>query len=320
MKKLINIQEIMEKQPVTNKYVEALENAYKQQTPSQLPIEISGFNPLNFELQEINEETQELSPERIGRFTGSSNKKLMTCKSRAKGKSWDNVNWIIDLGDTALRYITEKAIERIINDQAETFENKYTRWGKHYEDEGKAFFQNRHNVVLEDCGFTKFMKNAGATPDGLLREGEIRISDDVVLILSDANKHVFELKCPETVWSSYLLGINGVDESHDYFWQLIGEMLAAETDRFLFCYYDPRFPDNHPSKLKMHTGSLSHVHVNALKARIIIGERLIKSLVETDLTCDVFKELPGAVKDIPTDYADFLEWLSENEKPLLLQP
>lgn len=276
----------------------------------------AGSNPLLEPLgDQLPEENYALSPERIGRFTGSSSKKLMSCKSRAKGKSWDQVKWIIDLGDTALRYICEKATERIIGEQAETIENKYTRWGKHYEDEGKAFFKEKYRVNSQEVDFTPYLKNAGATPDGVLCEGFLCIKNEAIA-LSDKNKCVFELKCPETVWSNYKLGLFGVDESHEYFWQLQAEMLSMKTDRFLFCYYDPRFPDD--IKIKHHKGYLSKIHTDALKARIIIGERLINRLIETNLECNIWEELPEAVKDIPTDYQDFLIWLDEAIKPLEL--
>ena len=99
----------------------------------KLQQELSAFNDSGIHsipVDNDSEENNELSPERIGRFTGSSNTKLMSCKSRAKGKSWDQVKWITDFGDTALRYVTEKAIERITGEQAETIDNKYTRWAE----------------------------------------------------------------------------------------------------------------------------------------------------------------------------------------------
>lgn len=253
--------------------------------------------------------TDEWKQERCGNFTASRFKDLMTCKSRAKGKNWGKVDWILDFGDTAIAYIIEKAIERATGQPIETPETWHMKWGNHYEPEGKAAFAEKNKTEIEEVGFIKFMKHAGASPDGFFKNP---VSMDG---RTQFKKIAFELKCPATVLSHYKLSTTPVDESHDYFWQVIGEMLALKTDKAVFCSYDPRYPKDF--RLNTKFVELSEMHANALKARIIIADHAVIGLVE-DFRRDPRAIISGAKKLIPTDYSDFLGWLQKAEKDYLI--
>lgn len=258
--------------------------------------------------------TDEWRQERCGNFTASKFKDLMTCKSRAKGKNWGNVKWVLDFGDTAINYILEKAIERATGQPIETQETWHMRWGNHYEPEGKAAFTKKYGVPIEEVGFIKFYKCAGASPDGEL---PAFLPESLHGVVSGERGWpvAFELKCPATVLSHYKLSTNPVDESHDYFWQVTGEMLALRTDRTIFCSYDPRYPDDF--KLNVRGCFISDVHVRALKTRIIIADKVADAMAK-DLNTDPRALIAEMREEIPEDYEDFTEWLNDTEKDYLI--
>ena len=272
------------------------------------PLASMGVVPDSAGSNESLQRTDEWKQERCGIFTASRFKDLMSCKSRAKGKRWDDVNWILDFGDTAISYIIEKAVERATGQPIETAETWQMRWGNHYEPEGKAVFVEKYKHVLykfdtelKEVGFIKFLKCAGASPDGVYGK--------------EPHLNAFELKCPATVLSHYKLSTTPVDESHDYFWQVTGEMLALKTDKATFCSYDPRYPENF--RLNTQFVKLSEIHASALKARIIVADYIVKTLID-DFSLDVRGMLSISKELIPTDYAEFVEWLKEAEKDYMV--
>ena len=236
--------------------------------------------------------TDDWHEERRGMLTGSKFGDLMTCKSRAKGKDWGQKKWLLDFGDTAITYIIEKALERITGECIDipfiTWEMQY---GIDHEEEGKDYFTaNTPYGAIEEVGFTKFLKNAGASPDGKLNYNEKKLN--------------FELKCPATIQSHYKLMTASVAEGHTYFWQLTGEMLALKVDKTIFVSYDKRYPEKY--KLGEQMVHLSELHANALLFRCVIAEKLIMAL-EKDLKLDIRAELKSIGEEIPNEFDEWLE-------------
>lgn len=272
---------------------------------SFLSLPESSFNEAidNEELQR----TEAWKEERRGNFTGSSMGKLMTCKSRAKGKNFGELKWILDFGDSALTYIIERAIERATGQSIEVPDVWQMRWGRMYEDEGKAYFENIEGVKLEDVGFEKFYKNAGASPDGYFYDFDEH---------QQRVKYAFELKCPATVNSHYNLMNTPVDESHPYFWQVVTEMLSLGTGMAMFATYDTRYPEG--AKLGRFNVYQSETHIKALKTRIILAEKLVNIIIDKDFRVDARNVLTGLIAEVPADYSELEDWIHINERPLLL--
>lgn len=249
--------------------------------------------------------TDDWFKDRQGLFTGSAFKKLMTCKSRAKGKTWDQKKWLMDFGDTAITYIVERAIERVTGQRIETPTTWEMQWGIDHEDEGREAVANKYNLDVEEVGFEKFLSNAGASADG-----------KITMPIPNSNKEVvtaFELKCPPKVTNHVKYLREAVAEGHEYFWQLQGEMLALNTDNAIFASYHPAFPENFQTE--MQEVKLSEVHATALIFRCIIAEKLVQALM-VDIKADLAQELIMIGWEIPEEYEQLKQWI-DDERSLL---
>jgi len=245
--------------------------------------------------------TDDWHKQRLGLFTGSKMGDLMTCKSKAKGKDWTQKKWLLDFGDTAITYILERAIERVTGQRIETPITWEMRWGIDHEDEGKAAYEAFAKEEVQEVSFMKFLPNAGASPDGVIIT-EVPGCEPV--------KIGFELKCPATIKNHVKYMREPVAEGHDYFWQMIAEMLAIDTDRLTFATYDKRYPDAY--KIGTQEVVQSETHATALIFRCLVGERLVKAAMK-DIKVDFRKELLVISEEIPEDYTELLTWI-ENER------
>lgn len=243
--------------------------------------------------------TESWHQERLGLFTGSRIGDLMTCKSKKAGKNWNEHFWLFDFGDTALNYISERAIERATGQRIETPTTWQMAWGTQNEPIGREKAAEKLGVTIQEVGFKKFLKNAGASADGLIN-----------------NDTAFEIKCPATVKSHRNLMLSDIDESHEYFWQLQSEMLALGVDKLIFATYSPHYPEK--SQIGIKDANLSKVHVFAMKIRLIISEMLVKKIIETDFLCDDRAELDAIANKVPTDHSGLENWFMENIKYLEL--
>jgi hypothetical protein len=256
--------------------------------------------------------TAEWHEERLGLFTGSEIKKLMSCKSKKAGKNWLDHFWLFDFGDTAITYIIEKALERATGNQTEHFETFAMSRGINLEVVAKEYFIENYKknevgfeFLFKEHGFIKFQKNAGSSVDG-------------ELIFSNKNIGViaFENKCPENVRIHMQQCLNAVDESNQYFWQLISEMLSLKTSNGILVSFDPRFPEG--AKLKYINIEISKAHTFALKFRLIVAEKIVETLLKTNFSCDINAELEAIANQVPTDFAGLENWYFENIKDLEL--
>lgn len=237
--------------------------------------------------------TEEWFADRLGLFTGSRMSDLMTCKSKKAGKNWSEHFWLCDFGDTALNYISERAIERSTGQRIETPTTWQMSWGTQNEPIGREKVSEIIGQEIHEVGFNKFLKNAGASADGLI-----------------GNNTVFEIKCPATVKSHRNLMLSECDESHEYFWQLQSEMLALNVDKLLFATYSPFYPES--SQIAIKEATLSKPHAFALKFRLIISEMLVNRIIETDFLCNDRAELESICSQIPTDFEGLQSWYEEN--------
>ena len=247
--------------------------------------------------------TEEWFADRLGMFTGSKFKALMTCRSKAKGKDWLTHKWLFDFGDTALSCIAERAIERATGQRIETPTTWEMTWGTQHEPEGTAFFEKETGLKVEPVGFTKFLKNAGASPDGVINSPE-------------AGRSAFELKCPPTVKSHRNLMLSQVVEGHDYFWQIQGEMIALDVRSCEFATYNPLYPER--AKLGRRLVLRSETHELALKFRLIVAEMLANRIIELNFLCDDRALLQEIADSVPTDWDGLEAWYRENLKDLQL--
>lgn len=277
-----------------------MENFEQALTEFNKTLKIHGFDelPEKGDLQR----TEEWFHDRLGMFSASRFGDLMACNSKAKGKDWSQHKWLFAIGDTALTYILERAIERTSGENLKFVSTWQMRHGTELEPEGIAAVEDELKVKIKEHGFIKFLKNAGASPDGSLKIATMDLA--------------FELKCPATILSHYKLINEPFAEGHTYFWQVTGEMLALKVENALFCSYDPRFPKS--SRIGKKQVALSHTHARALCFRLIIAEKLVNRLIDSDFTCNLRDEIAVIANQCPTDFDGLVEWYNSNIKALEL--
>jgi hypothetical protein len=173
--------------------------------------------------------------QRRGLFTGSEFHKLLSggrrdmTEEELKAYKKENPKGTrktidVEFGDTALSYIFEKAIEVVFGvNEDDNFDSFDTRRGK--ELEPYAIEQFRRNVEkdfisVEPCGFFTYGNNAGASPDSIVTDGNV--------------KSVLECKCPRPTKFFKLVkeGKEAID--FEYQVQLQVEMLSTNTNKAYF--------------------------------------------------------------------------------------
>jgi hypothetical protein len=283
-----------------NKELEQFNNALRENY---------GLSVENLELNQIDEaeqqRTEQWMKDRLGMFSGSGAKNLMACKMRPSSKNpkdWGQKKWLCSLGDSALNYIIERAIERATGVNIEKYLSWHAKWGINHEDEAKAYISENEGISIKEKGFVKFLKNAGASPDGE--------------VFFNEKDNAFEVKCPATVLSHLNLMNSAICEGHEYFWQTQFEMMALNVKDCLFYTYDKRFPES--AKIGKQTVELSPIHAFAVEFRCIIGEKLINKIIEKNFKLDVYAELAEITESIPEELEDLQKWFEDERKAIQL--
>jgi hypothetical protein len=279
-----------------------------------LPVMENALYEVPVEKEKDLQLTDEWFKDKLGKFSGSNMKKLMSCKSRAK-REWTSREKLIDFGDTALTYMIEVALERVTGERIEIPQTYAMSRGIDLEQDAKNYFVQNwdksdfatkfSSFELIELGFERFLSNAGASLDAKL-----------ILVDGKQTAVAFENKCPENVRIHMTQCQHGVDESHQYFWQLHSEMLAIKSDLGILVSFDPRFPEG--SMLKTIKVELSQNHSVAMQFRLVLAEMFISRLIETNFDMDIYAELAGIVSVVPKDFAEMQEWLLVNVKDLYL--
>lgn len=221
--------------------------------------------------------TPEWFEARRGIFTGSETSKLMTC-SRATGKmEWGRVEKIIDFGETAVKYIYSKAMERKTGKVIEMSDIFQFRYGRAAEPAISLLFQKKGHVIKPiDVPFILVPgheKYLGASPDGM---GVVVVNGEKVGI---------EYKGAMNWGTYYERAETPVDQSQTDFWQLQTEMLALGVTRLFYVTGHPPvnaqalIAEESIEKRAEMIGDVavvsvdkSPIHCNALIARAQIGD------------------------------------------------
>ena len=168
-------------------------------------------------LQE-SQRTDEWYEKRIGKFTGSGIKALMS-KGRGKDSQW---------GDTARAYVFSKLYERVSHSRIQTPETYAMAKGKEAEVDAVRIFGERTRFHVEPVEFllSPDVTYIGASPDGLVYDSRDRLVG------------TFETKCrlDESMLRNAFVRVT---PSHDTFWQLQTEMYVAGVKQNYFTHYSP---------------------------------------------------------------------------------
>ena len=168
-------------------------------------------------LQE-SQRTEDWYARRIGKFTGSGIKNLMS-EGRAKDAKW---------GETAKSYVFSKLYERVSNSRIMIPETYQMAKGKEVEADAMRIFGERTRFYVQPVEFilSEEVPYIGASPDGLVFDNKDRLVG------------AWETKCrlDETMLKNAFVRVT---PKHDAFWQLQTEMYVTGTKINYFTHYSP---------------------------------------------------------------------------------
>lgn len=224
--------------------------------------------------------------QRRGRFTGSQMDKLMSCGRSTAKLEWGRPEKLIDLGDTAKKYIFAKAMERKRGKVVKTPTSKTMNYGTEQEDVVGDILEDKY-PGLQKCGFIEFIKDvAGSSPDRFFPEQDFGV----------------EIKC-STDWDGlYKRHVDPFDQSSDDFWQLQCEMLSLKVNKILYVVAEPSEDifDPHITDLSEQFIYASDIHQKVIIQRCLLGDIIIKEfLSQKDFRLSYFHE---AVRKCCSDF------------------
>lgn len=194
---------------------------------------------------------------RIGCFTGSEMKKLMSTSRSGSHLSWGDPAKLVDFGEASIKYIFKVAKETKTGIQDPEINAKNFEYGK--ENEPALIQQILDDKLISDhqsCDFVKFLDFTGATPDGE--------------VLFQNVKMALEAKSCMTWGGFYVRFGEEIDDKHNDFWQFQAEMCALNVRRLLYV-------SAYPGQTKEYEWSIieiSDIHVNAMIERCKIAKKI----------------------------------------------
>lgn len=194
---------------------------------------------------------------KLGVFSGSKLPKLM---KGGRGK----VEW----GETAFDVIQLVALERDLSDEGIKLyvteemskEFRETNWGNKYESEARDEYCAKcgDDVIVGGFLRSSILPAFGCSTDGK------RASID----------RIIEIKCPYNVAKHQAnVILDSIDEDHEYYAQMQGNMMAVGVDTLDFISYDPRRKTN---KLKVITVEANKEYQARLLKRLIVAEEAVR--------------------------------------------
>lgn len=232
-------------------------------------LEKSGFD-FSQDLQR----TEEWFEQRRGKFTGSKIKELMSCSGSTARMEWGRPEKALDFGDTAKKYVFEKAKERQRNKVIHLPVTSAMRYGTENEDAVIELLKEKMpQYDIDSVGFIEFIPGlAGASPDG-------KMTDKTEQFVRG-----LEIKCA-TGWAGvYNRHEVSIDQSHQDFWQLQSEMLALQVPEIVYVVAEPSESIFEPdiTDLSIKFVPESRIHQQAIIDRCLIANKAIQYWFQGD--------------------------------------
>ncbi len=205
--------------------------------------------------EELNKEL-DWHKQRIGKFTGSQMKNLMS-EGRGKDQLW---------GETAKGYVFEKLYERVSNSWITIPETFAMSKGKEIEEDAMRVFVERtkYDVSKAEFMLSKHYDFIGASPDGLVHDYSGKLVG------------VWETKCrlDTTMLKNAFVPVT---EKHDAFWQLQTEMHVAGVKQAFFTHYNDE--RECPFDLQIQVVKYDENAVNRMVERCIVADDVINRAI-----------------------------------------
>lgn len=261
---------------------------------SDIVLNVIGVQPEKKTKKEELQRTNEWHKDRLGRWTGSQQKNLMSCSASGGKISWNEVDKIFHFGTTALKYIYENAMERKTG--------RYVDMGSgtkdmQYGTKVEPLIQKATKKKLKELGIKGKIKSVGFKQFPTMPNAGV--SSDSILIDKETKKVLasVEMKACTSWGTHYERTFEAVDEKSMDFWQTQGQMIAWEVGTTYYVvaeppiniskylYYDGDIMDLYDDFLEecpisIQTIKASKTHQNALLKRICIAENTLSQFLE----------------------------------------
>lgn len=170
---------------------------------------------------------------RLGRFTGSGISALMT---KPKSKEARDAGLF---SQTAITYITKKAMEVITNQSSDDAYGRAIDWGNEWEETAirqviKSMKLDESTLVLKPQ-FKLFNDYTGCSPDAFVQYQDMQVGIEVKCPFNSVNHYEHsKVKCSEDLKNI----------APDYYWQILLNMVVHHMPLWIFASFDPRQPDH----------------------------------------------------------------------------
>lgn len=247
---------------------------------------------LNIQIDQIEEpqqRTEEWQRQRLGRWTGSQMKALMSSSRSVARMSWAEPERIYTFGDTALKYIYENAMQRKTGRYIDMGQGTTAmRYGTAVEPLIVKLISKKikkQGLKYEPVGFKTYqdIETAGVSADGIIKRKDKLVS-------------AVEIKACTNWQTHYDRTFELTNEKSIDFWQMQAEMFAWNVQQCYYyvaepvhnigdyVYYDGDIMDLYKKFKKETNVSLqiveaSEIHQNALIKRIKVAERALTTFL-----------------------------------------
>lgn len=250
--------------------------------------------------------TEKWRLDRLGRWTGSQQKNLMSC-SRSGGRiTWNEIDKVFMFGETALKYIYENAMERKTGRWIDMGKGtKEMQYGTKVEplilkSAKKEFKRLGIFGKLKKVGFKQFptIPSAGVSSDAILVD---KRTDQVLASV--------EIKAC-TNWSShYDRTFEAFDEKSIDFWQTQGQMVAWSVNK---TYYVVAEPPTDIQKYLQYDGDIMDLYKDFSKECLVSVQEVVGSEIHQKALLKRIMIAENTLLNFSKDYKDLRRRLHES--------
>lgn len=236
--------------------------------------------------------TEKWRLERLGRWTGSQLKNLMSCSQSGGRISWNEIDKLFHFGNTALKYIYENAMERKTGRYIDMGQGtKEMQYGTKVE----PLIQKATKRKLKEMGIKGKIRSVGFQPFPTIPNAGVS-SDSIFEDKKGIVLASVEMKACTAWGTHYERTFEMMDDKGIDFWQVQGQMIAWQVpityyvvaeppiDIRKYLYYDGDIMDLYKDFLKecpitIQVIKASKMHQEALLKRIMISENALSQFL-----------------------------------------